>query len=56
MATKFLSRLNPCFNGILKYSGLFTDNFSGRICLNPCFNGILKYKDGVEFYNSVEAS
>ena len=35
-------RLNPCFNGILKY--MFNAINEGlALCLNPCFNGILKY-------------
>ena len=39
--TRFI-RLNPCFNGILKYN--FKTFFNGtNDCLNPCFNGILKY-------------
>ena len=37
-----LVRLNPCFNGILKYMKRrgWRFLFEG---LNPCFNGILKY-------------
>ena len=38
-------RLNPCFNGILKY-GFEPEKSFGVSRLNPCFNGILKYRYG----------
>ena len=38
-----LFSLNPCFNGILKYTLIDHENAPMSICLNPCFNGILKY-------------
>ena len=36
-------RLNPCFNGILKYAYFRHTTWKENGSLNPCFNGILKY-------------
>ena len=40
-----LKSLNPCSNGIQKYSFKSFEKTYQPICLNPCSNGIQKYSD-----------